>query len=119
MSDSADLFEAYADASMEEVRDLCRQHTKDAVATLVRLMNAPRTPPGVKRACAKDILDQGWGRPDARGDGASLGSGIVINVIKLSGRVEKITHNSHEMETIAEAREIAKAIALGPGGKDE
>jgi hypothetical protein len=119
MSDTDALFDAYADASMEEVRALCRVHTKDAVATLVRLMKAPKTPPGVKRACAKDILDQGWGRPDARGDGASLGSGIVINVVKLSGDTQRITHNSHEMETIVEAREIAKAIALGPGGEDE
>jgi hypothetical protein len=118
-SDAA-LFEAYETADVNEVKKLARMHTRDAINVLVKLMKAPKTPAGVKRACASDILTQGWGRPDARGDTAADKGGITINIMKLStGVVEQITTGNEDRMVISEAVSVAKTIELGPGPKDE
>jgi hypothetical protein len=106
------LVEAFEAGSKDQVRDLARVHTRAAINTLVRLMKAPKTPSGVKRQCAADILAQGWGRPDARGGNENVQQkGLVINILKLStGVVESMTHNSTEMAEVMDAVEVANLI---------
>jgi hypothetical protein len=105
---------AYEAAEREEVRDLARQHTKSAVNTLVRLMKAPKTPPGVKRQCAMDILSQGWGRPDSRADSGGVmaqARGLTINILKLStNTVEQLSNNDDAIDVV-EATDVARLIA--------
>jgi hypothetical protein len=114
VSDAA-MFDRYEDSGREEVRDLARKHTHDAIKTLVKLMKGPKTPPGVKRACASDILSQGWGRPDSRADSGGVTAekaGLVINILKLTtGAVESVTHKGEEMMEVIEAIDVAKLIA--------
>jgi hypothetical protein len=111
-----ELFGDFADADVDAVRRLARSHTRDALGTLVKLMKAPKTPAGVKRACATDILNQGWGRPDARADD-SAPTGITVNILKLStGVTEQIISPGANSAEIAEAVATAKTIAL-PAGK--
>lgn len=45
------------------VRDLARQHTEEAIKTLVAIMQDPTQPGRVRVAAAEAILDRGWGRP--------------------------------------------------------
>lgn len=112
---SVAVAKAYEDAHDAEVRDLARQHTKDAVSTLVRLMKGKRTPAGVKRQCAMDIIAQGWGRPDSRADSGGVSAqarGLTINILKLStGTVEKIHTNSEVAGDVLDAADVARLIA--------
>lgn len=107
------LFDSYEKGGKAGVRELARAHTREAIKTLVRLMKAQKTPAGVKRQCATDILSQGWGRPDARGDGGDVGSkGLTINILKLStGVVEQIVASNEEMSDVIEAVDVANLIA--------
>ncbi len=108
-----ELFESYEKGEMAQVRELARAHTVDAVKTLVKLMKAPRTPPGVKRQCAMDILAQGWGRPDSRGDGGEQKrGGLTINILRLStGVTETLTAGNADVNDILEATDVARLIA--------
>lgn len=108
-----ELFNQYEQGEKMQVRALAQKHTVDAVKTLVKLMKAPRTPAGVKRQCAMDILAQGWGRPDSRGDGGEQNKGgLTINILKLStGMVEQVAVNNAEMHEIQSAVDVAEIIA--------
>ncbi len=108
-----ELFDSYEKGEQIQVRQLAQKHTVDAVRTLVKLMKGSRTPPGVKRQCAMDILAQGWGRPDARGDGGEQNKGgLTINILKLStGMVESVEVNNSEMHEIQSAVDVAEIIA--------
>lgn len=109
----AELIESYEEGEKIEVRELARRHTKEAIQCLLKLMRAPKTPAGVKRQCAADIINQGWGRPDARGDGGDRqASGLTINILKLStGIMEQITTSNEEMIDVHEAMDVATLIA--------
>jgi len=112
---NAEVFDAFDKSEKAEVRELARKHTVDAIKTLVKLMKGPRTPPGVKRQCATDILSQGWGRPDSREDSGGITkekAGITINILKLStGTVESVTHKGEALMDVVEAIDVAEAIA--------
>ncbi len=107
------LFDHYEKGEKAGVRELARTYTHEAIKTLARLMKAPKTPAGVKRQCATDLLSQGWGRPDARGDGGDVGSkGLTINILRLStGVVEQITATNDEMDDVINAVDVANLIA--------
>jgi hypothetical protein len=45
-----------------EVRDLARQHTADAVSTLVDIMQDRKQPAGARVSAAEALLDRGFGR---------------------------------------------------------
>lgn len=113
-SDSA-VATAFQDAEREEVRDLAREHTTDAIKTLVRLMKAPKTPPGVKRQCAMDILSQGWGRPDSRSDSGGMtakAQGITVNILKLStNTVEQIKTGDEDVIDVSAVLDMANMLA--------
>ena len=65
-----------------DLRELARQHTKEAIQTLVEIMLN-----GVSeqaRACAADkLLDRGWGRPAQAltGEGGEGDAKLVLQVI--------------------------------------
>jgi hypothetical protein len=109
------LAKAYTSADKEQVRDLARSHTDSAIKTLVKLMKAPKTPAGVKRQCAMDILSQGWGRPDSRSDSGGITAearGLVVNILKLStNTVETTISDREDAIDIAEAVDMATMIA--------
>jgi hypothetical protein len=109
-----EVMDAYKEGSKAEVRDMARKYTGDAIKTLVKLMKGPRTPPGVKRQCATDILSQGWGRPDSRADDGGVTkqqAGLTINILKLStGTVESLSHQGDELMDVIEAKELAAQI---------
>jgi hypothetical protein len=113
-SSSSAVVKEYQEAEREEVRELARTHTKSAVDTLVRLMKAPRTPAGVKRQCAMDILSQGWGRPDSRADSGGIKPqerGLTINILKLSTNTVETMKTGDDVIDIVEAADVARAIA--------
>ncbi len=45
-----------------QLKDLARQHTAEAVTTLVSLMQSTSTPPAARVAAIKEILDRGHGK---------------------------------------------------------
>ncbi len=47
------------------VRELARQHTDEAILTLVVVMSNPRENSRARVAAAEALLDRGWGRPDS------------------------------------------------------
>jgi hypothetical protein len=60
--------------------EAARRHTADALQTLVEIMMDPEATPAARAACAKTILERGWGKtvqaatPPAAGDQAEGGS---------------------------------------------
>lgn len=46
-----------------EVRDLAREHTTQAIGTLVAIMNDKTEPGRARAAAAETILNRGWGKP--------------------------------------------------------
>ena len=46
-----------------EVRDLAREHTEEAIGTLVGIMQDEGAPASARLQAAQAILDRGWGRP--------------------------------------------------------
>ena len=46
-----------------EVRDLAREHTVEAVQTLVSIMTNPKSAPAARVSAANALLDRGYGKP--------------------------------------------------------
>lgn len=105
------LFNAYEEASEQNVKELARSFTCDAVRTIVRIMKNTKATPGVRRQCAMDILNQGWGRPDSRDDRGAGASGLTINIVKLSTGVVETIRSDIDAVDVTEALDVAKLIA--------
>jgi hypothetical protein len=108
-----ELISSFEKGEVMEVRRLARKHTLTAINTLVKLMKAPKTPAGVKRQCAKDLLDQAWGRTESRPEtGEHKSGGLVVNIMRLStGVMEQIVApTTTEMVDVTEAIDVAKMI---------
>jgi len=45
------------------IAELCRAHTKEAIAALVAIVKNEDSPPAARVSAANAILDRGWGRP--------------------------------------------------------
>jgi len=45
------------------LKDIAREHTEDAVKTLIDVMGDVTAPPPARVSAASAILDRGWGRP--------------------------------------------------------
>ncbi|MCX8567046.1 MAG: hypothetical protein ON057_001773 [Glomeribacter sp. 1016415] len=75
------------------VRELARQHTTSAVATLVQIMHDPQEKAQARVSAAKELLDRGFGRPpqdiDVKSDGKALQSGVLAIPV-LQGEWEQI-----------------------------
>jgi len=51
-----------------DLRDLAREHTEAALATLVAIMGDETAPPAARVAAAGHVLDRGYGKPAAAVD---------------------------------------------------
>lgn len=60
---------------LEQVRDLARTHTEDAIKTLADLMNDPTERGVVRVAAAEALLDRAWGRPTQAVEASGPGGG--------------------------------------------
>jgi hypothetical protein len=49
--------------AVAEVQELARQHTTDAVQTLVSIMTDPKSAPAARVSAANSLLDRGYGKP--------------------------------------------------------
>src|SRR5262245_36238101 len=45
------------------VREIARQHTDEAIETLVAVMRDPKSPPAARALASNSILDRGYGKP--------------------------------------------------------
>src|SRR5215510_15973519 len=46
-----------------EVKELAREHTPEAIRTLVSIMNNPKLAPAARVSAANSLLDRGYGKP--------------------------------------------------------
>lgn len=61
-----------------KIRDLARQHTEEAIETLVKIMRDMNAPPAARVAAAEAILNRGYGRPPRADE--EEGMPFVINI---------------------------------------
>lgn len=48
---------------VEEVQRLAREHTKDAITTLIGIAKSLKSPAAARVSAATVLLDRGWGKP--------------------------------------------------------
>lgn len=48
---------------VRHVRELCKEHSLQAVEALIDVMNSKTAPPSARVAAANSVLDRGWGKP--------------------------------------------------------
>jgi hypothetical protein len=46
-----------------EVKELAREHTAEAIQTLVSIMNDPKSAPAARVSASNSLLDRGYGKP--------------------------------------------------------
>ena len=46
-----------------EIREIAREHTDEAIQTLLQVMTDLKAPPSARVGAAIAVLDRGWGRP--------------------------------------------------------
>ncbi len=110
--DDAELVSQFTEDLNKNVRDPARKYTASALSTLNSLMKNTKTPPNVRRTCAMNILDQGWGRPDAREDtgGQRDQGGLTINVLRLYDGAQRTIGVGGVQADVKEAIEIAASV---------
>ncbi len=59
------------------LRDLARQHTRDAVEAIIAVMGDSEAPASARVAAASEVLDRGWGRATQSVEHAGKGGGPV------------------------------------------
>lgn len=65
--------------------EVAREHTEDAVRTLVEVMGDDKAPAAARVTAASSILDRGWGRPvQALEHSGPDGEAIELDVTKLT-----------------------------------
>lgn len=108
------VIETFEESAKQDVRDMARVHTDEAIMTLVTIMRNKKNPPGARRAAAKDILDQGWGRPDSRGEQNTGNTGVTIIINKLStGETRHIAGFDEVRNDIIDAEAVVAALKSG------
>lgn len=50
-------------AIVAELRELAREHTSEAIETLISVMRDKSAPPASRVTAAREVLDRGYGRP--------------------------------------------------------
>lgn len=71
--------------------DLAREHTQDAVQTLVEVMIDKDAPPPARVSAASAILDRGWGKPKQDIDvGDRLGNILEDILERVDGRTRTV-----------------------------
>ena len=78
------------------VRELARQHTPDAVATLVAIMQNEDAPPAARVSAANSLLDRGYGRPN-QAVSVSTDTGISERLAAAERRMLEASRTSDTM----------------------
>ncbi len=86
-------------AIIGELRDLAREHTVEAVETLVSVIRDPAAPHAARVTAAREILDRGFGRPSQE----------VAVQAELNGAVAV---EARPLDPVEAARAVAFALAL-------
>jgi len=73
---------------VKHVRELARQYTAEAIATLASVMADGSGP--AKVAAVKELLDRGWGKSaqpiTGEGGEGSVQLGVTLNVVGVAGK---------------------------------
>lgn len=96
-----------------EVRDLARQHTEEAIRTLVTIMRMG-TPDRARAAAAEALLDRGWGRPMQPAEMSGPG-GAPLHLIQVAQAVHAMT--DAELEDFIQRHTAARSQYLKAAGE--
>jgi hypothetical protein len=90
-----------------EVRALAREHTAEALNTIVEIMRSARSD-SVKLAAAEAILDRGWGRPAQEITGPGEGP-IQVEAMRLAAEQfrERVLRLAAGVDGVAEPPEFS------------
>ena len=61
-----------------DVKAAAREHTRDALDTLMTVMSDAKAPPAARVAAAIAVLDRGWGKPSQRVD---MAGGVTLEAL--------------------------------------
>jgi hypothetical protein len=65
------------------IRDISREHTEDAISTLVKIAKSSKATPTARVAACNAILDRGWGKPPQYSEMLNMdNSGSVLEGVK-------------------------------------
>jgi len=67
----------------EEVREMARAHTEEAIKALARVLRSKRSPASAVVAAANALLDRAWGKPQQR----VVASGGLLDGLSYEQRV--------------------------------
>jgi len=68
--------------ALKEFREACREHSDEAVQTLLTVMRNQKAMSSAKVQAARTLLSYAWGAPKEQEDGEN--SKLVINILKLA-----------------------------------
>jgi Family of unknown function (DUF5681) len=71
-----------------EVKELAREHTAEAIKTLVSIMNDSKSPPAARVSAANALLDRGYGKPPQHLTGES-GTSYVVRLPEVAKSAEE------------------------------
>jgi Family of unknown function (DUF5681) len=71
-----------------EVKELAREHTAEAIQTLVSIMTNPKSAPAARVSAANALLDRGYGRPPQHITGEN-GPSFVVRLPEPAKSVEE------------------------------
>jgi Family of unknown function (DUF5681) len=71
-----------------EVKELAREHTTEAIQTLVSIMANPKSPPAARVSAANALLDRGYGKPPQHLTGEG-GTSYVVRVPEVAKSAEE------------------------------
>jgi hypothetical protein len=75
-------------AIVKDIKEAAKQHTKQALNTLISVMNDTEAPQGARIQAATAILDRGWGKPqqnvEARIEVADMAKAHADALIRLT-----------------------------------
>lgn len=69
---------------IENVRDLARQHTEEAIKTLVAVVKSPKASDSAKVQAATALLDRAWGKPHQYTENVNMNGGLQEFLDKLN-----------------------------------
>ena len=90
---------------LAEVKELAREHTGEAIQTLVSIMTNPKSAPAARVSAANSLLDRGHGKPPQHITGEG-GPSFVIRAPEPSKTAEEweasLEHQANRLNTSAQ-----------------
>lgn len=65
----------------EDVKQMARAATADAIACLVRIVRNPKAPPSAQVSAADSLLNRAWGRPEQAVNVTADMTGSLVDVL--------------------------------------